>query len=219
MTQPQVLISEVGPRDGLQSVKATMPTADKLRWINALVAAGLREIEVGSFVPARLLPQMADVAEVVQHALTHPGIDDFPFDHARIALAQGMWLRRERHHTKARAALERAAESFDRLGARPWADRARAELRAAGATAKRSLGEPLVLSAQERRIADLAAAGVTTKDIAAQLSVSPRTVDAHLYRIYPKLGITRRAGLSEALRQHDSALGAVNGVRETSADT
>lgn len=69
-----VLISEVGPRDGLQSVQATMPTADKLRWIDALVAAGLREIEVGSFVPARLLPQMADVADVVRHALTRPGI-------------------------------------------------------------------------------------------------------------------------------------------------
>lgn len=69
-----VLISEVGPRDGLQSVKATMPTGDKLRWIDALAAAGLREIEVGSFVPARLLPQMADVAEVVRHALTHPGV-------------------------------------------------------------------------------------------------------------------------------------------------
>jgi hydroxymethylglutaryl-CoA lyase len=74
MKTPDVLISEVGPRDGLQSVKATMPTADKLRWIDALAAAGLREIEVGSFVPARLLPQMADVAEVVRHALTHPGI-------------------------------------------------------------------------------------------------------------------------------------------------
>ncbi len=71
---PDVLISEVGPRDGLQSVKATMPTADKCRWIDALVAAGLREIEVGSFVPARLLPQMADAAEVVRHALTHPGV-------------------------------------------------------------------------------------------------------------------------------------------------
>lgn len=71
---PEILISEVGPRDGLQSVKATMPTADKLRWIDALVAAGLREIEVGSFVPARLLPQMADVAEVVQHALRHDGV-------------------------------------------------------------------------------------------------------------------------------------------------
>jgi len=73
-TDPEVLISEVGPRDGLQSVKATMPTADKLRWIDALVAAGLREIEVGSFVPAKLLPQMADVEHVVRHALGHAGI-------------------------------------------------------------------------------------------------------------------------------------------------
>jgi len=74
----QVHISEVGPRDGLQSVKATMPTADKCRWISALAEAGLREIEVGSFVPAKLLPQMADAAEVVRHALTlttaYPGL-------------------------------------------------------------------------------------------------------------------------------------------------
>jgi len=69
-----VLISEVGPRDGLQSVKATMPTAHKLRWIDALVASGLREIEVCSFVPPHLMPQMADAAQVVQHALTHPGL-------------------------------------------------------------------------------------------------------------------------------------------------
>lgn len=71
---PDVLISEVGPRDGLQSVKATMPTADKLCWIDALVAAGVREIEVASFVPARLLPQMADAAEVVRHAARHPAL-------------------------------------------------------------------------------------------------------------------------------------------------
>ena len=69
-----VLISEVGPRDGLQSVAATMSTADKLRWIDALHAAGVREIEVASFVPARLLPQMADAAEVVRHAVTLPGL-------------------------------------------------------------------------------------------------------------------------------------------------
>jgi hydroxymethylglutaryl-CoA lyase len=78
MSKPDVHISEVGPRDGLQSVKATMATADKCRWIDALAAAGLREIEVGSFVPAKLLPQMADVAEVVRHALTltvrHPDL-------------------------------------------------------------------------------------------------------------------------------------------------
>jgi hydroxymethylglutaryl-CoA lyase len=74
LPSPEVLISEVGPRDGLQSVKATMPTADKLRWIDALAAAGLREIEVASFVPAQLLPQMADAAQVVQHALRHTGV-------------------------------------------------------------------------------------------------------------------------------------------------
>jgi hydroxymethylglutaryl-CoA lyase len=75
MTSPdEVLISEVGPRDGLQSVAATMPTAAKLRWIDALHAAGLREIEVASFVPAKLLPQMADAAEVVRHAATLPGL-------------------------------------------------------------------------------------------------------------------------------------------------
>ena len=69
-----VLISEVGPRDGLQSVSRTMPTAAKRAWISALHEAGLREIEVGSFVPAKLLPQMADAAEVVRHALTLPGL-------------------------------------------------------------------------------------------------------------------------------------------------
>jgi hydroxymethylglutaryl-CoA lyase len=74
MSAPDVLISEVGPRDGLQSVAITMPTPHKLAWIDALCAAGLREIEVGSFVPARLLPQMADVVEVVRHARSHPGV-------------------------------------------------------------------------------------------------------------------------------------------------
>jgi hydroxymethylglutaryl-CoA lyase len=72
--ETDVLISEVGPRDGLQSVKSTMPTDDKKRWIGALYAAGIREIEVASFVPAKLLPQMADAVEVVRHALTLPGL-------------------------------------------------------------------------------------------------------------------------------------------------
>ncbi|WP_426113030.1 hydroxymethylglutaryl-CoA lyase [Pseudomonas sp. DSP3-2-2] len=69
-----VLISEVGPRDGLQSVSATMPTALKIQWISALAASGLREIEIGSFVPAKLLPQMADAAQLVAHARTVPGL-------------------------------------------------------------------------------------------------------------------------------------------------
>jgi hydroxymethylglutaryl-CoA lyase len=69
-----VLVSEVGPRDGLQSIKPVMPTAAKKAWIDALVAAGLREIEVGSFVPPALLPQLADTAEIVTHARRHPGL-------------------------------------------------------------------------------------------------------------------------------------------------
>ena len=74
MMLPEILISEVGPRDGLQSVKAVMSTADKKRWIDALVAAGIREIEVGSFVPPKLLPQMADTALIVEHALQYPDL-------------------------------------------------------------------------------------------------------------------------------------------------
>lgn len=70
----KVLISEVGPRDGLQAIHQTMPTEQKCRWIDALAAAGLQEIEVASFVSPKLLPQMADAAEVVRHACTIPGL-------------------------------------------------------------------------------------------------------------------------------------------------
>ena len=69
-----ILVSEVGPRDGLQSVKPIMSLAAKCAWIDAEVGAGVREIEVGSFVPANLLPQLADTAAVVAHARTHPGL-------------------------------------------------------------------------------------------------------------------------------------------------
>ena len=137
-------------------------------------------------------------------ALEHPGIVEFPFERARIALAQGMSLRRMRRYNEARVVLGSAAEGFDRIGSRPWAERARAELRASGATVKQSRGETTPLSAQERRIADLAASGKTNKEIAVQLNLSPRTVEAHLSRAFRKLGITRRAALSQALLEQDS---------------
>jgi hydroxymethylglutaryl-CoA lyase len=73
-TRQTILISEVGPRDGLQSIDRILPTAVKCAWIDALVDSGITEIEVGSFVPAKLLPQLADTAEVVAHARTHPGL-------------------------------------------------------------------------------------------------------------------------------------------------
>jgi hydroxymethylglutaryl-CoA lyase len=69
-----IMVSEVGPRDGLQSISRIMPTAAKLRWIKALAASGVREIEVGSFVHPTLLPQMADTGEVVREALKIPGL-------------------------------------------------------------------------------------------------------------------------------------------------
>ncbi len=69
-----VLISEVGPRDGLQNCKATMPTAQKQLWIKSLYDSGITEIEVGSFVSPKLLPQMADTGEIVRYAKTLPGL-------------------------------------------------------------------------------------------------------------------------------------------------
>ena len=144
----------------------------------------------------------AEAEDLYQAALGHPGIVDFPFDYTRIVLAHGMWLRRMRRYTEARAALESAAAGFDRLGARPWADRTRAELRASGGTSiKYAPGEAVALSAQEYRVAELAAAGRTSREIAVQLSLSPRTVDSHLARAFRKLGVTRRAGLGNALSQ------------------
>ncbi len=90
-TPPDILISEVGMRDGLQSIARTMPTVDKKRWLTALHAAGLREIEVTSFVPPKLMPQLADATEIVAHALTLPGltvvalVPNFKGAHAAIA--------------------------------------------------------------------------------------------------------------------------------------
>ncbi len=74
MPQPDVQICEVGPRDGLQNSKHLMPTEAKKAWIAALAAAGITEIEVGSFVPPKLIPAMADTAEIVAHAITLPGV-------------------------------------------------------------------------------------------------------------------------------------------------
>jgi hydroxymethylglutaryl-CoA lyase len=74
MAAIDIEISEVGPRDGLQSIDPIMASADKKAWISALAAAGLPEIEVGSFVPAKVLPQLADTADIVAHALTIPNL-------------------------------------------------------------------------------------------------------------------------------------------------
>src|SRR5271170_2389623 len=74
MSEPRILISEVGLRDGLQSIRSIMPTAAKMAWITAEAAAGVRELEVGSFVPAKLLPQLADTDALVRFAIAIPGL-------------------------------------------------------------------------------------------------------------------------------------------------
>jgi DNA-binding CsgD family transcriptional regulator len=138
--------------------------------------------------------------EHFERALSTPGADRWPFELARIPLAHGERLRRSRAGSESRPHLTAAVETFERLGALPWATRARNELRASGQTKPRS-GEydRDELTPQEREIAALAAEGLSSKQIAQRLFISPRTVGTHLYRLFPKLGITSRAALRDAL--------------------
>jgi len=120
-----------------------------------------------------------------------------PFDRARTELLYGEWLRRHRRRIDARVHLRAALDAFEQLGVTPWADRARAELRASGETARRR--DPSTrdqLTPQELRIAGLAAAGLTNPEIGAQLFLSPRTIDYHLRKVFAKLGISSRAELA-----------------------
>jgi DNA-binding CsgD family transcriptional regulator len=135
-----------------------------------------------------------------EKALAVPGADRFPFDLARVRLCYGERLRRARATTGSRAQLAGALEIFERLGARPWAARAASQLRAAGWTDPHAdLRERDPLTPQEREIAMLAAAGLSNKEIGQRLFLSHRTVGAHLYQIFPKLRITSRAALRDAL--------------------
>ncbi|MGE2691628.1 helix-turn-helix transcriptional regulator [Mycolicibacterium pulveris] len=132
------------------------------------------------------------------------------FEYARTRLAHGSALRRDKSRTAARAQLQHALEVFERLGARPWADLAANELYATGGRARRAGDGPLAaLTPQESRIAQMLGAGNTTKQTAAALFLSPKTVEYHLRHIYQKAGIRSRAELS--------ALVAADGVESPSA--
>ncbi|MEU7860738.1 AAA family ATPase [Nonomuraea sp. NPDC049141] len=132
-------------------------------------------------------------------AIAEPGNDRWPFDLARIHLTYGSHLRRINRTSDARRHLTAATEIFHRLGAIPWAARADRELRASGITITKTEDGLAFLTPQQRQIAQLAAAGHTNKEIAARLFLSPRTVSTHLYQVFPKLGITSRAALRDAL--------------------
>jgi len=133
-------------------------------------------------------------------ALAISGADAWPFDLARVQLAYGERLRRAQVTRESRRQLVAALGTFERIGARPWADRAASELRATGqTTANTGQRDHVSLTPREREIAMLAAGGLTNKEIGQRLFLSPRTVGGHLHRIFPKLGITSRAALRDAL--------------------
>jgi len=127
---------------------------------------------------------------------------------ARLQLAYGLWLRRHRRIAEARPPLRSARENFDALGVLPWAERARQELRASGEPSRQRVPDSRDrLTAQELHIAEMAAQGLTNREIGQRLFLSHRTIGSHLYKIFPKLGIASRF-----------ELGRVFGVEQAAAD-
>jgi DNA-binding NarL/FixJ family response regulator len=119
---------------------------------------------------------------------------------ARTALLYGEFLRRSRQRREAREQLRTALEHFDQIGAAPWAERARAELRASGETARRRDPSTLdELTRQELQIARFVAEGLTNRQVAEQLFLSPRTIDFHLRNVFRKLDITSRNELGRLI--------------------
>jgi DNA-binding CsgD family transcriptional regulator len=143
---------------------------------------------------------VADGAEAFEAALRLDGCG--PYDRARTQLAYGEWLRRNRRRTAARAQLVEAFDAFEWIGAHGWRQRARNELTALGETipapavAVEGVGQ---LTPQELQVVRRAAQGMSNREIAAELFLSPRTIGHHLYKAYPKLGVSRRSQLARLI--------------------
>jgi DNA-binding NarL/FixJ family response regulator len=148
-----------------------------------------------------LLSEDTDAGAAFVEALQLHAASNRPFDRARTELLFGEHLRRRRQRVEARTQLRAALTTFERLGAARWAERARSELRASGETArKRDPTTRAELTPQELQIASFVAEGLSNKDVATQLFLSPRTIDAHLRNVFAKLGLTSRTQLVRALR-------------------
>jgi DNA-binding CsgD family transcriptional regulator/tetratricopeptide (TPR) repeat protein len=151
-------------------------------------------------VYARAVLAPDDEAKRMYDVALRSDLEHHPFDHARLQLAHGAWLRRRRRVSESRPPLRAARQVFDALGCVPWAERARRELRASGEQSRERVPAARDrLSTQELQIAQMAAAGMTNREIGQQLYLSPRTVGSHLYRLFPKLGVTSRNQLAGAL--------------------
>ena len=153
-----------------------------------------------------LVSQDAEAEGHYQAALGIEGLGELPLELGRTELLYGEWLRRQRRRIDARTHLRAALAVFERLGAAPWVERARGELRASGETTrKRDPGNQGQLTAQERQVARLAAQGLTNQQIAEQLFISRHTVGYHLHKVYAKNGITSRAELAQLDLDNDDA--------------
>jgi DNA-binding CsgD family transcriptional regulator len=147
-----------------------------------------------------LLAENGELATAFEAALRHHADTPDAFEEARTRLAYGQRLRRTRQRVRAREQLRTAADTFERLDARPWADRARGELAASGETLRRRDPSNLdELTPQELQIALLLAEGRTTRETAAALFLSPKTIEYHLRHVYLKLDIHSREELAAAL--------------------
>jgi len=131
-------------------------------------------------------------------------VTGYPFLRGRTLFSYGRWLRRQRRSAESRSPLRDSIALFDALGATLWSRRARQELRATGErVGRRTRDARDRLTAQELQIAELAAGGLSNREIGERLFLSPRTIGGHLYRIFPKLEITARAQLRDALKRVD----------------
>jgi DNA-binding CsgD family transcriptional regulator len=160
-------------------------------------------VKTGLVYATALLATDAHAEQAYQAAL-ESDLLAWPFERARIQLGYGSWLRRQRRPADSRAHLRAAQQTFEALGTAPWAERARRELRASGETVRQAGDRTDQLTAQELQVAQLAATGLSNKEIADQLYVSPRTVSTHLYRIYPKVGAGNRRDLARLLAPANS---------------
>jgi DNA-binding CsgD family transcriptional regulator len=145
-----------------------------------------------------LLAVGAEADKAYQLALAAAVVETAPFERARIALSHGQWLRRERRISEASEPLRLAVDLFDGLGAQRWADQAAGELRACdGQRLGRVERARDLLTEQEMRVTELAAAGLSNREIGARLHLSHRTVGYHLHKVFQKLGLTRRSQLRQ----------------------
>jgi DNA-binding CsgD family transcriptional regulator len=149
---------------------------------------------------ARAVLAAPDEAEAHFRSALAADLTRRPFTRARTEMAYGEWLRRQRRVTESRPHLRAARDTFDALGTAPWGERARHELRLAGErSGERQAVTHDILTAQELQIAQLAASGLTNREIGQRLYVSHRTVGAHLAKTYAKLAVTSRVQLRDAL--------------------